>query len=52
MKTGAASSSKMLKNNESQNTKILSHIFSCPVFEAFSFFYSQEILMLLQGKVP
>jgi len=38
-------------NNKFQNTKKLAVIFSCPVFEAFNSFYSQEILMLLHDKV-
>jgi hypothetical protein len=37
-------------HNKSHNTKILSDKFSCPVFGALSFFYSQEILKLLQDK--
>jgi hypothetical protein len=38
-------------NNKSQNTKKLAVIFSCPVFEAFNSFYSQEILKPLQDNV-
>jgi len=38
-------------NNKSHNTKKLAVIFSCPVFEAFNSFYSQEILKPLQDKV-
>lgn len=37
-------------NNKSQNTKKLAVIFSCPVFEGFNSFYSQEIISFCRIK--